>query len=168
MIALRALQIYIETVLQNDIENKSFNGREDFPPSTNDVERRYESAHLFFSDKTILTEHKSYMCSLCIFFVFFFFFFFFFFFPLSMQKRAARKMRKTRPLKIILFALQGGDTKKHFDRFANTLQAWKWADLGDDEKNTIKSDERSRRMKFCVIRTRRRHVVFTFIACVCA
>ena len=59
-------------------------------------------------------------------------------------------------------------TKKHFDRFANTLQAWKWADLGDDEKNTIKSDERSRRMKFCVIRTRRRHVVFTFIACVCA
>ena len=101
-------------------------------------------------------------------FVFFFFFFFFFFFPLSMQKRAARKMRKTRPLKIILFALQGGDTKKHFDRFANTLQAWKWADLGDDEKNTIKSDERSRRMKFCVIRTRRRHVVFTFIACVCA
>ena len=58
MIALRALQLYIETVLQNDIENKSFNGREDFPPSTNDVERRYESAHLFFSDKTI-TEHKS-------------------------------------------------------------------------------------------------------------
>ena len=58
MIALRALQLYIETVLlQNDIENKSFNGREDFPPSTN-VERRYESAHLFFSDKTI-TEHKS-------------------------------------------------------------------------------------------------------------
>ena len=66
MIALRALQLYIETVLlQNDIENKSFNGREDFPPSTN-VERRYESAHLFFSDKTILTEHKSYR-SLCIF-----------------------------------------------------------------------------------------------------
>ena len=71
MIALRALQLYIETVLlQNDIENKSFNGREDFPPSTNDVERRYESAHLFFSDKTILTEHKSYYRSLCIFFVF--------------------------------------------------------------------------------------------------
>ena len=70
MIALRALQLYIETVLlQNDIENKSFNGREDFPPSTNDVERRYESAHLFFSDKTI-TEHKSYSKarSLCIFF----------------------------------------------------------------------------------------------------
>ena len=75
MIALRALQLYIETVLlQNDIENKSFNGREDFPPSTNDVERRYESAHLFFSDKTILTEHKSYYRSLCIFFVFVFFF----------------------------------------------------------------------------------------------
>jgi len=74
MIALRALQLYIETVLlQNDIENKSFNGREDFPPSTNDVERRYESAHLFFSDKTI-TEHKSYYRSLRIFFVVFFFF----------------------------------------------------------------------------------------------
>ena len=47
MIALRALQLYIETVLlQNDIENKSFNGREDFPPSTN-VERRYESGAPF-------------------------------------------------------------------------------------------------------------------------
>ena len=31
-------------------------------------------AHLFFSDKTILTEHKSYYRSLCIFFVFVFFF----------------------------------------------------------------------------------------------
>ena len=46
------------------------------------------------------------------------------------------------------------------------MQAWKWADL-EDEKNTIKYDKRSRPMKFCVIRTRRRHVVFTFIACVC-
>ena len=38
------------------------------------------------------------------------------------------------------------------------MQAWKWADL-EDEKNTIKYDKRSRPMKFCVIRTRRRHVV---------
>ena len=38
----------------------------------------------------------------------------------------------------------------------------------EDEKNTIKYDKRSRPMKFCVIRTRRRHVVFTFIAFLCA
>ena len=40
---------------------------EDFPSSTN-VERRYEPAHLFFSDKTI-TEHKSNTKAICVLFV---------------------------------------------------------------------------------------------------
>ena len=65
MIALRALQLYrnspIERYREQIVQRRRFS-----TPSTNDVERR-ESAHLFFSDKTI-TEHKSYR-SLCIFFV---------------------------------------------------------------------------------------------------
>ena len=66
MIALRALQLYRNSPIERYREQIVQRTRRFSTPSTNDVERR-ESAHLFFSDKTI-TEHKSYR-SLCIFFV---------------------------------------------------------------------------------------------------
>ena len=74
------------------------------------------------------------------------------------SKLSSEKLRKKKVEKRII------DTRR---TNALLMQAWKWADL-EDEKNTIKYDKRSRPMKFCVIRTRRRHVVFTFNAFLCA
>ena len=85
---------------------------------------------------------------------------------LNFEERETKSTEKFRVLDRKKSTLLGKAEKKKVEkriidtRRTNALlmQAWKWADL-EDEKNTIKYDKRSRPMKFCVIRTRRRHVV---------